>query len=649
MNRNNSFNHRFNRTASHSPQQNNYCQKILISNYIKASNKIPSSLNSSINSNKDEQNELMKIKNKYKELLRENEQLKFMNSINKRSGSGVKKIVNTHSLIKNLTQGNLKKNMMLMNSINSTINSSKRGKSLNIIKNNNKNHTIEKGEIQFNNFVKKEGEVSGTLSNINLELSSSFNINNNNNNNQNQNTNNNLNTINNQSNINLANLVLNFLKQMKDLQDSISKKLNNIHEMKKNFEIKKRELKKTCESIINNSNSNQHIITNNSVNISPRSFQNKKFIQQTPEKDNNNKQQYEEIIDKLKQEIKKLNEENKIKEEKLKNEKIISSLKEEKLNTEKIQNKTLNDQNEHLKIQINELNSLIISQKETIDGLTSINEAKTKQVDKYELLEKDKKNLKDSNDNLLKENKELKTQIQEKTDKINELTIQSQLNNNNNKDSEKIKNLENEISNLKLEITNYKLKITEHNKDIISLTNNNQSLIREKDKIINELSNNIKDLNGQIDNLNKDILNKQGLNNENKNEEIQDIKKNLESFQEKNNELNKENRQLKNKIAEIKTQFIAHDEDLINLKKDLVLLNIESNSKINDIKDKNQKIENIKNDFLKNLQSNDLNNKIDNSQLKKEDILNEINSNISTYSQYIDLFKEYNKDFQLNK
>ena len=348
----------------------------------------------------------MKIKNKYKELLRENEQLKFMNSINKKSVSGTKKIVNTHSLIKNLTQSNLKKNMMLMNSINSTINNSKRGKSLNNIKNNNKNNKIEKGEIQFNNFIKKEGEVSGTLSNINLELSSSFNINNNNN--QNQNTNNNLNTVNNQSNINLANLVLNFLKQMKDLQDSISKKLNNIHDMKKNFEIKKRELKKTCECIVSNSNSNQHIITNNSINISPRSIQNKKFIQQTPEKDNNNKQQYEEIIDKLKQEIRKLNEENKIKEEKLKNEKIISSLKEEKLNTEKIQNKTLNDQNENLKIQINELNSLIISQKETIDGLTSINESKSKQVDKYELLEKDKKNLKDSNDNLLKENKELK-------------------------------------------------------------------------------------------------------------------------------------------------------------------------------------------------------------------------------------------------
>jgi hypothetical protein len=311
MNRNNSFNHKFNRTVSHSPKQNNYCQKILISNYIKANNKIPSSLNSSINSNKDDHNELLKIKSKYKELLRENEQLKFINSINKRSGSGIKKGLNTQSLIKNLTQGNIKKNMM--NSMNSTINSSKRGQSFN---KNNKN-LIEKGDNQYNNYMKKDCEVSGTLSNINLELSSSFNINNNA---SNQNMiNNNLNTINNSNNINLAQLVLNFLKQMKDLQDNISKKSNNIHEMKKNFEIKKRELKKTCENIVLNNNSNPHINTNNSINISPRSIQNKKFIQQTPEKDNNNKQQYEELTEKLRQEIRKLNEENKIKDEKLKN------------------------------------------------------------------------------------------------------------------------------------------------------------------------------------------------------------------------------------------------------------------------------------------------------------------------------------------
>ena len=45
MNRNNSFNHRFIRTAKQKLKQNNYCQKILISNNIKASNKISSSLN----------------------------------------------------------------------------------------------------------------------------------------------------------------------------------------------------------------------------------------------------------------------------------------------------------------------------------------------------------------------------------------------------------------------------------------------------------------------------------------------------------------------------------------------------------------------------------------------------------------------------
>ena len=120
------------------------------------------------------------------------------------------------------------------------------------------------------------------------------------------------------------------------------------------------------------------------------------------------------------------------------------------------------------------------------------------------------------------------------------------------------------------------------------------------------------------------------------------MKKNLYFFKEKNNELNKENRQLKNKIVEIKTQFIAHDEDLLNLKKDLILLNIESNSKINDLQDKNQKIENIKNDFSKQVQSNVLN------ILNKEDIITQLKSNILSYSKYIDLLKQYNKEFQLN-
>ena len=129
------------------------------------------------------------------------------------------------------------------------------------------------------------------------------------------------------------------------------------------------------------------------------------------------------------------------------------------------------------------------------------------------------------------------------------------------------------------------------------------------------------------------------------------MKKNLNNYKEKNNELNKENRQLKNRIAEIKTQFIAHDEDLLNLKKDLILLNIESNSKINDLQDKNQKIENIKNDFLKQIQSNNTNNSNNSNNiiLNKEDIISQLNSNILSYSKYIDLFKEYNKEFQLNK
>ena len=73
-------------------------------------------------------------------------------------------------------------------------------------------------------------------------------------------------------------MVLSFIKQMKLLQDSISKKADNIHEMKKTFEFKKKELIKLSENILENSNVNVNLITvNNSQNLSPR---NKKILVQ---------------------------------------------------------------------------------------------------------------------------------------------------------------------------------------------------------------------------------------------------------------------------------------------------------------------------------------------------------------------------------
>ena len=504
MNRNHSFNfnQKFNKTVSNSPQKNTYYQKILISNYIKSNNKI--SLNSSLNSNnRNERNELLKFKKKYKELLKENECLKLINNINKRSLSG-----NSKSLIRNFTNGNLMKKK-----INNCLNIKKK-----------KNLSNKKNDIQYNNYMSNEINEKNKI---------------------------------NKTNFNLAQLLLNFLNQMKDLQENISKKSIDIYERKKKFEVKKKELKKICENII----------YNNSINNTQRS----KFIFQTPEKEFMNNNKFEDLINKLTEELK---------------------LKEEKVNYEINKNKNLIEKNENLNIQIKELNSLIISQKETIDGLNLINEEKKKKIEHNEFLEKN------VNENLLKENNELKKIINEKENKINELLIQLQLNSNNDK-IEKIKNLENEISKLNNEIINYKLKISQFNKDLISLS-------KKKDNLnINDFSNNFN---------------------------LEEIKRKLENYKEKNNELNIENRQLKNKIAEIKTKFIAKDDDLINLKKDLILFNIETDNKINLIKSENEKSLNYKKDNSNHFIINN-------------EVINQLNSNLSIYSKYIDLIKDINKQF----
>ena len=292
MNRNHSFNfnQKFNKTVSNSPQKNTYYQKILISNYIKSNNKI--SLNSSLNSNnRNERNELLKFKKKYKELLKENECLKLINNINKRSLSG-----NSKSLIRNFTNGNLMKKK-----INNCLNIKKK-----------KNLSNKKNDIQYNNYMSNEINEKNKI---------------------------------NKTNFNLAQLLLNFLNQMKDLQENISKKSIDIYERKKKFEVKKKELKKICENII----------YNNSINNTQRS----KFIFQTPEKEFMNNNKFEDLINKLTEELK---------------------LKEEKVNYEINKNKNLIEKNENLNIQIKELNSLIISQKETIDGLNLINEEKKKKL-----------------------------------------------------------------------------------------------------------------------------------------------------------------------------------------------------------------------------------------------------------------------------
>ena len=80
---------------------------------------------------------------------------------------------------------------------------------------------------------------------------------------------NNINNLNN--NYNLASMVLSFLKDMKTLQEKITQKVENVKELKKNFELKKREIKKYSESIIDKKFSSTYT-GNNTNNIIPENL-----------------------------------------------------------------------------------------------------------------------------------------------------------------------------------------------------------------------------------------------------------------------------------------------------------------------------------------------------------------------------------------
>ena len=96
----------------------------------------------------------------------------------------------------------------------------------------------------------------------------------------------------------LASMVLSFLKEMKKLQENITKKANNIKELKKNFELKKRELKKYSENIVENNlsstyagnqlNTLNNIMVENNFKINSREQSLKASIESFNTKDNNN-------------------------------------------------------------------------------------------------------------------------------------------------------------------------------------------------------------------------------------------------------------------------------------------------------------------------------------------------------------------------
>ena len=455
----------------------------------------------------------------------------------------------------------------------------------------------------------------------------------------------------NNSTFNLASMVLSFLKDMKTLQEKITQKVDNIKELKKNFELKKRELRKYSENIVDKNFSATY--TGNNINILPENLKTKTKEQSMKasiesfnlkenlnyndiikDYENKNKEQNNIIINKekdienLKKEIKekekkieKIEKDLKTKEEKIKTEKEISNLKDDKLNSEKAENQKMNEEILELK-------------------------------DKNIKIENDLKKAKTDIENLEKINNQLeKIQIQQKN-VIDDMNKKSKIDinkfNSYKEELEKLKISEKENISLKNEIIRLKQQITQCNSNLVTISNTNESIIHEKDKIIKNFSNNIKELNKQIDLLNNEIS-KHGNNLSNSTiltEEISNLRKNNENSQQKIQELQIENKQLKNRMADIKSNYTSHDTDFENIKK---LLNDLNNKTISNLK----KLEENEKKFDLCCSSNRQNKdkiKNDDEYLNCNQCIKDIKDNSELYKLLLDEIKNNNDMFiEINK
>ena len=227
-----------------------------------------------------------------------------------------------------------------------------------------------------------------------------------------------------------------------------------------------------------------------------------------------------------------------------------------------------------------------------------------------------------------------------------------------NKELDRYKLNDNESISLRNENMKLKQQITQCNSNLVTISNTNESIIHEKDKIITNLSNNIKELNKQIDLLNNEIS-KHGNNLSQSTiltEEISALRKNNDNNQQKILELQSENRQLKNRMAEIKTNYVSHNEDFNHIKAILTELNNKTDLNLKKIRENEKKFDlcsgngqNGKSEI--ELKNND--NKMNEDEDKNKtinDCIKEIDNNIGDYKLLLDGIKNNNNSLnQINK
>ena len=288
--------------------------------------------------------------------------------------------------------------------------------------------------------------------------------------------------------VDLADMILKFLNDMKNLQEYIMKKNIGVKELKKTFETSKKNLKLFCEKIIRNKNYPDKIknINIKNINYNPKNSKSK-------EKNN-----FETKINKL---------ENALIE---KNNKIKSLEKDIAIYIEKnnILIKQNNELNKKIKNNNNDLNS----------NLININTLKEKQ---NKLLAE----LKEKNDKI----KDLNSKLKEQVNKYNELLLiieennklKEQLNKNNNDDKNfsEIKNILstlndtcnkniNELINKDEQFTINSKKIENpqknlyDNEEILNNLNNFKNISNENETLLGQ----IKNCNNIFEQINKDNI-----------------------------------------------------------------------------------------------------------------------------------------------
>lgn len=592
--------------------------------------------------------EIAVIKFKYNEILKENEKLKTL-ILKRPINLGLRdnpslKYRNFSAKNKSLPKNNsttsyITCNTLSTSSVNSaskprnpTQNSNGKQNSNFVIKNLKKSFSIE--HKPKNQSVNKRNVPNSNSKTVNmLTVSNQSNLS------QLDNTTNNINSIkvNTNSNISfnnsfcnttLANLVISFLSQMKSLQEGISNHSENVKEMKKKFELKKKELKKYSENLLGVSSAPSNFVTSNSNSLSttPRTTSNPKKVAQNQAPPNslsvqNQVTQLQSVIEKLNAEITKTKNDIVVKDEKIKNEKTISKLCEEKLNEEKAKNKNLTEENETIINEMKELKQLIQTQKETIDSLQKINNTITESEGKQkEVIES------------------LNLDMQKKIEQIEKLTINSsELSQKLKEQEDKAINMEKDNITLKSEITKLKLSISECNTNIITISNTNENIIKEKDKIISSLSNTIADLNKQIEKITS--TKQTAIDNNNNKEEIEHLNQQILVLKSQITSMNKENRELKSRIAEIKTEYVTHhDEEIELLKKSLITLNDQSAFNLQQIRDKKEKFNSIKEEFES---------KISNGPNFNYELMSELKQSTNEYINAVEMIKTSSKEIDV--